>query len=169
AADFALHALAFTALLAAAHWLLGRGGRRPSFTPARWEIGLVMAGLLFFFAGVAATLPPAAVPWALLKLGALLAITLGALYVNRRREPPGSLLADPPGRARPAALATVFVMPAVAAGVYALAAAVDPPVDLIYAVTAFGLVLGSAVGGGVAFVWALWRTLSGGLCPADGQ
>lgn len=102
AADFALHAFTFTALLVAAHRLLGRGGRLPAFRPSRAEIGLVMAGLLFFLAGVAATLPPAAVPWALLKLAALLALTLGALYVNRRREPPGSLPADPSGPARPA-------------------------------------------------------------------
>lgn len=165
AADFALHAFAFIALLVAAHWLLGRGGRQTGFNPALWEIGLVMAGLLFFFVGVLA-----AVPWAPLKLISLLALTLAALYVNRRLEPPGSLLADPPGPARPAALATVFFMPAVAAGVYALAAAIDPSVDVIYAVTAFGLVLGSAVAGGAAFVWALWRTLSGGHSPvAEGR
>ena len=153
-ADFALHAFAFTALLAAAHWLLGRGGRLPAFRPSRVEIVLVGAGLLFFFAGVVV-----AVPWAPLKLAAVLALPLAGLYVNKRREPPGSLLAEWPGPARPAGLAALFVMPAVAVAVYAVAAAVALPVEIIYAVTAVGLVIGSAVAGGAALVWALWRTV----------
>ncbi len=155
--DFALHAFAFTALLAAAHWLLGRGGRLPAFRPSRVEIVLVGAGLLFFFAGVVV-----AVPWAPLKLAAVLALPLIGLYVNKRREPPGSLLAEWPGPARPAGLAVLFVVPTVAVAVYAAAAAVALPVEIIYAVTAMGLVIGSAVAGGVALVWALWRTMADG-------
>lgn len=153
-ADFALHAFAFTALVAAAHWLLGRGGRLPEFRPGRVELVLVGAGLLFFFVGTVA-----AVPWAPLKLGAVLAITLGALYVNRRREPPGSILADRPGLTRPSALAVLFVMPAVAVAVYAAAAALAPPVEVIYAVTAVGGVLGGAFFGGALYIWAWVRTV----------
>ncbi|MBP6786349.1 MAG: hypothetical protein KA170_02085 [Candidatus Promineofilum sp.] len=153
-AEFALHALAFTGLLALAHWLLGRGGRMPSFRPGRLEAALVIGGLLFFYAGVVI-----AVPWAPLKLLPLLALTLGALAANKRREPPGSLLAEPRGRARPAALAALFVMPAVAVGVYALAAAVALPAGAIYVITAVGLVLGPAVLGGLAWLAALGWTI----------
>ena len=153
-AEFALHAFTFTALLALAHWLLGRGGRLPSFRPGRGEAALVIGGLLFFYAGVVV-----AVPWAPLKLLPLLGLTLGALAVNRRREPPGSLLAEPRGPARPAALAALFAMPAVAVAVYAVAAAVALPVDAIYVITSLGLVLGSAVLGGAAWLAALGWTI----------
>ena len=150
AADFALHAFTFTGVVAAAHWLLARGGRRPSFRPGRVEGALGGAGLLFFFAGVVS-----AVPWAPLKLLPLLALIFIALYVNKRREPPGSLLAEARGPARPAALAALFVMPAAAVVVYAALAALAPPVDVLYALTAYGLVLLPALLGGVAFVAAV--------------
>jgi len=113
---------------------------------------LVGGGLLFFYAGVLA-----AVPWAPLKLLPLLALTLGALYVNKRREPPGSLLAEARGPARPAGLALLFVMPAAATAVYAALAALDPPVEVLYTLTAYGLVIGPAVLGGVAYVAAVAR------------
>lgn len=123
------------------------------------------AGLLFFFAGVLS-----AVPWAPLKLLPLLALTFAALYVNRRREPPGSLLAEASGPARPAALAALFVMPAAAVSVYALLAALAPPVDVLYALTAYGLVLLPAALGGVAFVAAVaWVLLSAGLEKGRGE
>ncbi len=150
--DFALHAFTFSGLVAAAHWLLARGGRRPSFRPGWVEAALVGGGLLFFFAGVLAS-----VPWAPLKLLPLLGLTFGALYVNKRREPPGSLLAEATGPARPAGLAVLFVMPAAATAVYAALAALALPVDILYALTAYGLVLGPAVLGGVAYVMAVAR------------
>ncbi len=159
-AYFALHAFTFTALLAFAHWLLGRGGRLPEFKPSRIEAVLVAAGLLFFFIGVLA-----AVPWAPLKLLPLLGVTLTALYVNKRREQPGSLLDDVAGPARPAALPVLFAMPAAAVGVYAAATALQPSADVIYLITAIGLVLGPAVLGGLAFVAAL----AGSLRPPDPQ
>ena len=88
--DFALHAFTFTGLLALAHGLLGHGGWRPAFRPSWVEGVVVAAGLLFFFGTV--VLP--VYPWAPLRLAALIGITLGVLYVNRRREPPGSALAE---------------------------------------------------------------------------
>jgi hypothetical protein len=148
--SFAYHAFAFTGVLAAAHWLLGRGGRRPGFRPSRIEAALVGGGLLFFFIGVLA-----AVPWAPLKLLPLLGAALGGLWLNRRREPPGSLLADPCGPARPAGLLALFIMPAAATAVYAAAAALAPPVEVIYAIAAVGLTLVPAVLGWAAFVVAL--------------
>ena len=151
--EFALHAFAFTGVVAVAHWLLARGGRRPRFQPGWVEAALIGGGLLFFFVGVLGS-----VPWAPLKLLPLLALTFAALYVNKRREPPGSLLADARGPARPAALAALFVMPAAATAVYTALAALAPPVDVLYALTAYGLVIGPAVLGGVAYLAALGQT-----------
>lgn len=152
-ADFARHAFAFTGVVAAAHWLLARGGRRLSFRPGWVEAALVGGGLLFFFAGVLM-----AVPWAPLKLLPLLGLTFAALYVNKRREPPGSLLAEAQRPARPAGLLVLFVMPAAATAIYALLAALAPPVDLLYALTAYGLVLVPAALGGVAYLAAVAQT-----------
>ena len=148
--DFALHAFAFTTLLAAAHWLLGRGAALPAFRPSAAEALLVMGGLLFFYVGVLV-----AVPWAPLKLLPLLALALAGLWRNRRRATPGSTLAEGRGPARPAALLALFAMPAAAVAVYSVAAALQPPVAFIYAVTAGGLVLGLGVFGWVAFGAAL--------------
>ena len=155
-ADFALHAFAFTGLLAVAHWLLGRADPdlRGFGKPLRSELALVFGGLLFFFIGVLA-----AVPWAPLKLLPLLGLALGGLWLSRRREPDLSDLRGFPkplrSGTRPAALLALFVMPAAAVGVYSVAAAVGPSPDVIYAVTAVGLMMGPAVLGWVAFVVAL--------------
>jgi len=165
AADFALHAFAFTGTLALAHWLIGRGDRS-SFRPSRVEVALVGLGLLFFF--VTVVLPAA--PWAPLKLLPLLSVTLLALYVNKRREPPGSLLADLNGPVPPRRLLPLFAMPAVAVGVYAAAAALAPPAEVIYLITAVGGVLVTAVLGGLAYLAALVWTFAGrGVRPADGE
>lgn len=154
-ADFALHAFTFTGLLALAHWLLGRGGWRAAFRPSWIEAGLVVAGLLVFFGAL--VLP--VYPWAPLRLLALLALTFGALYVNKRHEPPGSLLSDLVGPIPPVRLVPLALMPAVAVAVYAVGAALNPSPDLIRAITAYGLVLGTAVLGWVAFLVALARTV----------
>jgi hypothetical protein len=151
---FAAHAFFFTSVLAAALWLLGRGGWS-SFRPSAVEGGLVVLGLMVFFAG--GVLPAA--PWAPLKLLPLLGASLVALYVNRRREPPGSLLADVAGPVRPSLLLLLFIMPATATGVYAAAVALAPSFDVIYLITAYGGVLGTAVLGGLAFVAALVWTV----------
>ena len=152
-ADFALHAFAFTGVVAAAHWLLARGGRRPSFRPGWVELLLVAGGLLFFFAPVLM-----AVPWAPLKLLPLLGLTFAVLYVNKRREPPGSLLAEAGGPARPVGLLILFVMPVAATAVYAALAALAPSVDVLYALTAYGLVILPAVLGGLAYLAAVAQT-----------
>lgn len=153
-ADFALHAFTFTGVPAVALWLLGRGGWS-SFRPSRVEVALVVAGLLVFF--TAGVLPGA--PWAPLKLLPLLGATLLALYVNKRREPPGSLLAVTAGPVRPVLLPLLLVMPAVAVGVYAVAAALAPPVEVIYGITAIGGVMATAVLGGLVYLIALLRTV----------
>ncbi|MCW5863134.1 MAG: hypothetical protein KIT52_08515 [Anaerolineae bacterium] len=147
-ADFALHAATFTALLAATHWLLGRGGWRPAFRPTWVEGALVAVGLLVFF--VTLVLP--VYPWALLKLAALVGATLAALAVNRRREPPGSALSDLAGPVAARRLLPLAAMPAAAVAVYAIAATLNPSPDLIRVIDAYGLVLGTAVLGWVAWL-----------------
>ena len=149
-ADFARHAATFTALLAAAHWLLGRGGWRATFRPTWVEAALLAGGLLLFFA--TQVLP--VYPWAPLKLLALVGATLAVLAVNRRREAPGSALSDLAGPVAARRLLPLALMPAAAVAVYALAAALNPSPDLIRAITAYGLVLGTAVLGGLAWLLA---------------
>lgn len=154
--EFALHAFTFTAVLAVALWLLGRGGWS-SFRPSKVEVGVVVAGLLVFFvAGVLL-----AVPWAPLKLLPLLGVTLLALYVNKRKEPPGSLLADVAGPVRLARLPLLLVMPAVAVAVYAMGVVLAVPVEVIYSITAVGGVMGTAVLGALVFLAALVWTIRG--------
>jgi hypothetical protein len=153
--EFAAHAFLFSALLILAHLLLGRGGWRPRFRPSRIELILLAAGLLFFFI----TQVLLVVPWAPLKLGALLAAALIPLALHRRRAPDGSLLADLDGRIPPARALPIFLMPGVAVAVYALATAINPSTDVLYVISTFGQVLGSAVFGVVAFVVAIVLTL----------
>ena len=154
-ADFALHAFAFTGLLALAHGLLGRGGWRVAFWPSWVEIVLVATGLLLFFGAL--VLP--VYPWAPLRLAALVGVAIGALYVNRRREPPGSALDDLAGPVRPPHLLALATMPTVAVAVYAVAGVLEPSADVIRVITAYGLVLGTAVLGWVAFLAALVLTV----------
>jgi hypothetical protein len=156
-ADFALHAFTFTGLLALAHGLLGRGGWGASFRPSWIEVALVAAGLLLFFG----TLVLPSYPWAPLRLLVLVGGVLGALYVNKRREPPGSALSELAGPVPARRLLALAAMPAAAVVVYALATVVEPSVDVIMVITAYGLVLGTAVLGWVAFGAALVTTLRG--------
>jgi hypothetical protein len=156
-ADFALHAFTFTGLLALAHGLLGRGGWQATFRPSWMEGVLVAAGLLLFLG----TLVLPSYPWAPLKLGGLVGVALGALYVNKRREPLGSALTDLAGPVRPRYLLPLALMPAAAVAVYALAAALEPSPNVIRVIAAYGLVAGTAVLGWVAFVTALIVTIRG--------
>lgn len=165
-ADYALHAFTFTGLLILAHWLLDRGGWLAEFRPAwpSWatvvEIALVAVGLMVFFVGGVLPL----YSWAPLKLALALLPTLGALALHRRRAAPGSLLADlagpsiagPAGWRQPTAL---LAMPAAAVVVYALAVVVGPSTELILAVSGYGLVVGPAVLGALAWLAAILATL----------
>ncbi len=153
--EFAAHAFLFTAVLIIAHWLLGRGGWQSRFRPSRWELALLAGGLLFFFVFQVWL----AIWWAPLTLGLVLALALLPLTVNRRRESEGSLLATLDGPVRWQDALLILAMPAVAVAIYALATVFQPPLDLIYLVTTFGQVLGSAVAGTVAFVLAIFFTL----------
>ena len=90
--------------------------------------------------------------WQMVTVARLEAAQLG-------REPPGSLLAVTAGPVRPVLLPLLLVMPAVAVGVYAVAAALAPPVEVIYGITAIGGVMATAVLGGLVYLIALLRTV----------
>jgi hypothetical protein len=160
--DFARHAFTFTGLLALAHGLLGRGGWTPAFRPSAVEVIVAVAGLLFFF--IIGVLP--ATPLAPFKLLPLLAATLLALYVNKRREPPGSLLAELDGPVRPAMLLPLLAMPAAAVAVYAAGVALAPSTDFITLIAAYGGVWGTAVLGALAYLAAILWTLRRRTEPA---
>ena len=96
-----------------------------------------------------------------MRLLVLVGGTFGALYVNKRREPPGSALSELAGPVPARRLLALAALPAAAVAVYAIAGAVEPSADVITVITAFGLVLGTAVLGWVAFVAALVTTLRG--------
>ena len=152
-ADFGRHALTFTLLLAAAHWLLGRGGWLTAFQPSRGERGLLLTALVFFYA----TLSFPGMPLGLLALLPLLGLIGGVLWLNRRREPAASLLADLDGRVRLGHVACLLAMPAAATAVYAVSRAAAPGDEALRALLELGnlLIMG---GGGLAFVWALAAT-----------
>lgn len=153
--QFAAHAFLFTAVVMVAHWLFGRGVWLAHFRPTWPEKFVVAGGLLFFFGFV--VLPQ--IPWAPLKLGVALAAALLPLFVYRRRQPEGSLLADLTGPVQARHALILLIMPAVAVAVYALAAAGNLSTDIIHLITAFGLVLGPAIGGAIAFALAIVFTL----------
>jgi len=156
-AGFALHAFTFTGLLALAHGLLGRGGWRAAFRPSWVEAALAVAGLLLFFAAL--VLP--VYPWAPLRLLVLVGVALGVLYVNKRREPPGSALGELAGPVRLRHLPALAALPVMATAVYALAAVLEPSPDVLRVITAYGLVWGTAVLGWLAFLGALVLTIRG--------
>jgi len=127
AADFALRAFTFTAILALAHGLLGRGGWQPAFRPSRIEIGVVLLGLLVFFA--AGIVPQ--YPYALLKLPLLLAIILLALNRNRQTGTGATIFEQLVGPVPLARLLALLAMPLVASLAYATLAWKRPSDDLI--------------------------------------
>ncbi len=83
---------------------------------------------------------------------------MGALALHRRRAAPGSVLADLAGPVALRPLAALFVMPAAAVLVYAVAARVALPTDVILVVSGYGLVVGPAVVGALAWIVALVAT-----------
>jgi hypothetical protein len=153
AADFALRAFIFTAVLALAHGLLGRGGWQPEFRPSPIEIGLALLALLVFFA--AGIVPQ--YPYALIKLPALLAITLFALGRRRKAAPGLTILEQLAGAVPPLRLLGLFAMPLVASAVYALLAWLRPPDDLIRLFIAGPGIIIPTAAGLIIFIIALVR------------
>lgn len=151
AADFALRAFVFTAVLALAHGLLGQGGWQSQFRPSRIEAGLaVLILIVFFTAGIVPQYP-----YALLKLPVLLAVILLALNRNRQTATGTTILEQLAGPVPPLRLLTLFAMPVVASAVYALLAWLRPPDDLIQTLIALPGIMIPTFGGLLLFILAL--------------
>lgn len=145
---FALYAVALGLALAAAHLLLDRVWQR-RFPPSRLEVAVVLLGLAVF---AAPTL--IAIPWAPLKLGALLGLVLYGL--RRRAQPDGkSLLEEIGGRFPAVRVWPLAFLPATAVAAYGTASIVEPSNQTIRAVTQ-GISVGVGVVGAVALSVALW-------------
>lgn len=145
---FALYAVALTLVLAAAHLLLDRVWQR-RFPPSRLGMVIVLLGLCVF-----AVPTLIAVPWAPLKLGALLGL---ALYGLRRCVRPDgqSLLEELDGRFPAHRAWSLALLPAVAVTAYGGASLLEPGDRVIRAVTQ-GISVGVGVVGATALVIALW-------------
>lgn len=115
---FAFYALVVGMVLAGAHWLSGFVW--PSELRASRGVGIALGVGLIGYHLVAAV---AVVPWATVKLVALLAPVVWLLWRTRLDEP--TVFAQLAGHVRPSDTAGLLVMPAVAAAVYALAAGWD--------------------------------------------
>lgn len=126
-ASFSLYALAFTSLLIVAHALLGSGGWVTTFKPSRWEKGVVVLFILFFYATL--SFPAAPLGW--IKLGLLLAVLAVPLTIRRERTAPLSNLRHLQGHINPIRLPILLLMPALATAVYGLAEYVQPADDLL--------------------------------------
>lgn len=147
---FALYALVFTSALAAAHLLLDRIWQR-QLAPSRLGLGIVALGF-----GVFAVPTLIAVPWAPLKLGALLLLVRYGL--RRLARPGGSTVLEeldgsfPARRVWPLAL-----LPATAIAVYAAASLLEPSDGAIRAVTQSGVTIATGLVGAAALVIAFSR------------
>jgi hypothetical protein len=151
--EFGAHALIFTLVLLASHWLLGHGGWQQSFKASKGEKWLVLIALVFFFI----TLVLIVLPLAIFKLTVLLGIVLIPLLANRRREDEGSLFRELQGSVKFSHTLTLLVMPLAATIVYALALSVQPPEEVLRTILESTPLL-QVVTGSVAFLWALAAT-----------
>jgi hypothetical protein len=146
---FALYAVVFTSALAAAHLLLDRVWQR-QLAPSRFGMAIVALGL-----GIFAIPMLIAVPWAPLKLGALLLLIR---YGLRRLARSGgtTLLEELDGRF-PARRGWPLVLPPTTAiAAYATASQVEPGEEAIRAVTQSGITIGTGLVGATALATALW-------------
>ena len=129
---FAGFAWTASAGLVLAYWLADRCGA--GFAPGRLAVGLVGAalGVLFVFGTLQV------VPLAIFVLPPLLAVLFLALWRNRQKEPPGSLLDVLHGPLPGWRYGLLLAMPLAATAVYAAALALEARVYsgwLVYAVT----------------------------------
>ncbi len=154
--EFALHAFVFTGLVVLAHWLLGRGGWQRRFEPSWVELVIVGLLLVGFFAE---TVLPQFGEWTTLKLGGVLTAALLPLWLAREHLPAGSYLQSLDGPVRPLDALLILLMPAAAVAVYATAAWLEPSADLLYIITTWGPVLGTAYAGMAVFIVAIYLTL----------
>ena len=154
---FAIFALLFTAVLAISHLALERGYWQASFKPSRYEIGAVwLAVVAYFIVNVVSV-----VPFAPVKLAVLLALVFLPLWINRQREPEGSLLADLAKPIVEKKVVLLFIMPIVAIAIYGLAFALQPGEDTIRLMSALPLIWIPTILGGILFLVAIFFTWRG--------
>ncbi|GJM36913.1 MAG: hypothetical protein DHS20C19_02800 [Acidimicrobiales bacterium] len=156
--DFAVYAFTFTAILAAAHWLLGRIWLT-EFRPGR---PMVWAWLAVVGAAVIGW--TVAIPWAA-------PMFIGGVALQRwglRRHAAGahrSVLAELPGRIAPTALVPLVAMPVAAAAVYAVAWQLEPAEDLVRYGAMYGVIAVQTLVGAVLIVRSFLSVRS--VAPAD--
>ena len=160
--EFTLYALTFSAILAAAHLLLGRGGWMPSFEPSRpakvvWAV--VTGGIV-----VAWTV---AIPWAAPMFVAYFALQLWGLRRYERVARGPTLLERLDGRFPTRALWPIAALPAAASTTYALWWAVDVPEAVVRGGFMYGTIAVQTVVGAALFATALRRAgRAGPAAPA---
>lgn len=150
--EFTRYTVTFSAILAVAHLLLGRGGWMPSFEPSRpakvvWVVvtgGIVIAWTV-------------AIPWAAPMFVAYLALQLWGLRRHERSARGPSLLERLDGRFPVRALWPIAALPAAASATYALWWAVDVPEAIVRGVFMYGTIAVQTVAGAAVFVTALRR------------
>lgn len=158
-AEFTLYTVLFSAILAAAHLLLGRGLWVSSFEPARVT--------RWIWCGTTAAVVIAwtfAIPWAAPMFAAYLGIQLWGLRRHARASSRPSLLERLDGRFGPRALWPISALPVTAAGTYAIWWAIDPPEAFVRGALMYGTIGLQTLVGSVLFVVALRRT---GRTPAS--
>lgn len=154
--SFAAYVFTFGAVLAACHWAFGRVWLR-AFEPSKAERWAVSAIIVAYFA--LGTAPQVPTMW--FKLPVLLAVTLLALWSNRRKEREGSLLSELGGRVPLSRATALLCMPCVATLVYALVLSVGPSENLIRTVFYEGIVVTTGYAGAVLYLGALAVCVAG--------
>lgn len=151
---FGLYALTFSLMLIAGHWLLGQIQWPERLGLSRFEKWGVLAVLVFFFATL--SLPFA--PLGMLKLAVLLAAVFLPLFLNRQREPVGSLLGDLGGPVQLRHALILLLMPLMATTVYGFASVLPLDEEIIQTILELTPFFQSLVGA-MIFAWALVATI----------
>ncbi len=154
--EFAAYAFVVGAVLAVAHWGIGFVWPDEGWRPGRIATAILVLGSLAYMA--VAVLP--AVPWAPLKLAALLGATAWLARRSRAGIPAGepSVIARLAGEVRLRDTVVLLAMPATASVVYLLAWSADLP-DVVLSVGYWVFVAAQVIGGGWAFTWAARRSV----------
>ncbi len=154
--EFALYAFVVGAVLAVAHWGIGFVWPKESWRPGRFATAILVLGSLAYMA--VAVLP--SVPWAPLKLAALLGVTAWLARRSRAGVPAGepTVLTRLAGRVRLQDTVVLLTMPAAASVTYLLAWSVGLS-DGVLSVGYWVFVAAQVIAGVWAFTWAARRSL----------
>lgn len=153
--QFTIYALGVGVVFVAAHWLIGfvwpeewRPGRASTWIVATVTAAYFAVAVLF------------AVPWAPAKLG----ILLGGTYWLIRRVPDGvqtnapTVLDRLSGTVPLTSTASILIAPVMASIVYGTMWLIDAPEAALGGLY-WVFVAAQVVGGGIAYMWAAWRSL----------